>query len=428
MKTLIRLIATALLVAFSGIAAMAASSPHQLLTLDPLTQPAPKLARPLRVEADDAPTPDAKIVPLLWKKRLKAEPGGLIKVIVLLHEPLLSDLAARLVEPDQLDDLRAQHLVALEQGFAAEASVKGFSPTAGLSHLPIVFGEIQASQLVELAKLPTVKAIEEEHEYHVSDAEGGALTKGTQLRTQFGASGAGIGVAVLDTGIDLNQVEFTGRIVAQANELGGVTGQDDEGHGTSVAGVIGGSTLGMAPQARLWAVKVLDSAGHATSQSVLSGLNAVYASRNQFGGVRVINLSLGGGGPFNTNCDAAFPADAAAVNQLVAAGISVFAASGNDGFVAGVEEPACLSNTVAVGAVYDANVGSLSFLPPGVAPTIRRPRTRSPAIPTLVCRWTFWRLRIVRQPRNLAVEQIRVLEERQQPLPMSPGLLPRYCL
>src|SRR5881628_273744 len=101
------IVVTALLLTFPGNAAVAASSPPQLLTVDPLTQPAPKLTRPLRVESDDAPTPDAKIVPTLWKKKLKAESGRLIKVVVLLHEPLLSDLATDLVDPDQMDYLRA---------------------------------------------------------------------------------------------------------------------------------------------------------------------------------------------------------------------------------------------------------------------------------------------------------------------------------
>ena len=108
-------------------------------------------------------------------------------------------------------------------------------------------------------------------------------------------------------------------------------------------------------------MKVFDSSGRPTPTSVLAGLNAVYANRSAFGGVRVVNMSLGGGGPFQSDCDDQFPADAAAVDQLVAAGIAVVIASGNDGFRNGISEPACLSHAVAVGAVYDAAVGPETF-------------------------------------------------------------------
>ena len=355
------LVTFALTVITSSVPAL--GGPARLTTVDPLLQPEQKLERELRLSETPSSTADAKLVPSLWERKLSVGSSERLRVIVLLRTPIVDDLVAG-GDPSQAEAILVRHIAALEQDFAREAKATGFTASSGLSHFPIVFGEIEAGHLLGLAAIPSVRAIEDEHIYHVSDATGDGLTKAGQLRSQFAATGAGVGVAILDTGIDENHPEFAGRIVATANELGGSSAQDDEGHGTSVAGVIGGATQGVAPQALLWAVKVSDSTGHSTTTTVLNGLNAVYSSRNQFGGVRVVNMSLGGGGPFNSACDSQFPSLAQVVSQMVSAGIIVFASSGNDGFTNGVEQPACLSQAVAVGAVYDANVGGVTWGPP----------------------------------------------------------------
>ena len=149
-------------------------------------------------------------------------------MIVLLHEPLLADLDDGLATRER-DDLRARHLAVLEQRFVADAASHGFSAGSGLSHLPIVFGQIHASRLVELARLTSVKAIESQHAYALNDVEGGNLTGGIPLRNQFGATGSGVGVAIVDTGIDFSHPEFGGRIAAQLNLVGAERPQDDEG-------------------------------------------------------------------------------------------------------------------------------------------------------------------------------------------------------
>jgi subtilisin family serine protease len=358
------LLAAGLLLLAGAGAAGAAAAPAPLAGVDPLSEPAPTLPRPLRTLAPPAMPPDGRIVASLWSRRLAAGPGERLRVVVLLAEPDVADLTAGLPDAAQAEAVRVQHVAALEHRFVADSQPVGFAAASGLSHFPVVFGEVEAGRLVALAALPWVRAVEEERVYHASDARGSALIKADQLRSQFSAAGAGIGVAVLDSGIDESHPEFTGRIVAQANAVGGTTGQDDFGHGTSVAGIIAGATQGIAPQAALWAIKVLDATGAGTTQQVLNGLNAVYASRNSFGGVRVVNMSFGGGGPFNSACDGLFPAEAQVASQMAAAGIALFAASGNDGFGNGVGVPACLSNVVSVGAVYAGNVGPRAYGPP----------------------------------------------------------------
>jgi len=193
-------------------------------------------------------------------------------------------------------------------------------------------------------------------------SQGGALINAPALRASHGANGSGVGVAVLDSGIDGTHPELASRIVAEG-DFTGTTGSgliDDTGHGTACGGIIAGTSGGMAPQASLWAIKVLKADGQGSTFDILAGLNAIYASRNDFGGLDIVNMSLGSRGPYNSDCDAQSPFNPI-FNSLYNAGIAIFVSSGNNGDIAGIGHPACHSKAVAVGAVYDANIGPASF-------------------------------------------------------------------
>ena len=106
--------------------------------------------------------------------------------------------------------------------------------------------------------------------------------------------GVDVDVAVLDTGIAAHP-DLT--IAGGVSCLGGGAA-DDNGHGTHIAGTIGAldnaiGVVGVAPGARLWAVKVLDAQGNGSWSSVICGLDWVYANRDT---IDVVNLSLGGDG------------------------------------------------------------------------------------------------------------------------------------
>lgn len=120
-----------------------------------------------------------------------------------------------------------------------------------------------------------------------------------------------------------------------------------------------GTSGGMAPQAHLWALKVLDASGHGDLSLSVSALNDVYAYRTEpsFGGVHVVSMSLGASAIFDSACDDQMPTMGAAMDQLFGVGIPIFVASGNDGCTNGVGFPACVNRAIAVGAVYDSNVG-----------------------------------------------------------------------
>jgi subtilisin family serine protease len=121
-------------------------------------------------------------------------------------------------------------------------------------------------------------------------------------------TGAGILVAVVDTGIQLSHPEFAGRIAAGGKCFGttaacsgaSAQGNDNQGHGTHVAGIIaaaanGTGMTGVAPGASLLAVKVLDANGSGSYTAVAQGIT--YAAQSK---ARVISMSLGGSSPSST--------------------------------------------------------------------------------------------------------------------------------
>lgn len=172
-----------------------------------------------------------------------------------------------------------------------------------------------------------------------------------------GYRGAGIKVAVVDTGLDAQHPDFTGRIVAGTSFVDG-NYQDDNGHGTHVAGIAvgngsaqGGKYCGVAPEASIYVAKVLDKYGSGSMSGVMAGVEWAVEQ-----GVDVINLSLGGSGSSDGQ-DALSLTCNAAVEQ----GITVFVAAGNAGPSSRtVGSPGAASEVITIGAV-DRNDGIASF-------------------------------------------------------------------
>jgi thermitase len=153
-------------------------------------------------------------------------------------------------------------------------------------------------------------------------------------------------VAVVDSGIDPGQPELAGRIVATANFTQVATSNDRAGHGTHVAGIIGGSfsgplgIVGVAPNAQLMNVKVLavDETGEATGDCADVAQGIIWATQN---GANIINMSLGSPTP----CQAMELAVEYAWNN----GVLVVAAAGNNGTTS-LFYPAAFPNVVSVAA------------------------------------------------------------------------------
>jgi cysteine-rich repeat protein len=209
----------------------------------------------------------------------------------------------------------------------------------------------------------------------------GAGLVGASAAHANGATGSGVRVAVLDTGIDSDHPHLVDDLVAQQcfcdnhpspnrgccpnRKATQANAEDDEGHGTSVAGIITSSRAagpGIAPDAEIVAVKVLDSGGGGSWSDIAAGLDWVLTNRASLG-IRVVNMSLGDGSeiddPSLAPCTGTNTANAIA--SLHADGVSVFVSSGNDGHDEGIAFPACVAEAISVGGVYDAAVGPVSW-------------------------------------------------------------------
>jgi subtilisin family serine protease len=177
-------------------------------------------------------------------------------------------------------------------------------------------------------------------------------------------------VAVLDTGIATDTRDL--KVMGGANCLvsgAPVAGQfeDDNGHGTHVAGIIGAldnnrGVVGVAPGVRLWAVKVLDSGGNGTLSSLICGLDWVYANRNV---IDLVNMSLEGGGTDSACGDGNSAFHDVICKVVNEAGIPVVVAAGNYATNAQSTVPATFAEVITVSSVddFDGRPGGKSTSP-----------------------------------------------------------------
>ncbi|HYY56587.1 MAG TPA: S8 family serine peptidase, partial [Pyrinomonadaceae bacterium] len=182
--------------------------------------------------------------------------------------------------------------------------------------------------------------------------------------------GAGLTVAVLDTGLRTTHVDFAGRVRSQRNFTADNQGNvndasDGNGHGTNVGGIIvaNGSHVGIAPGAGIIPLKVLSNQGGGTFDETNQALQWVLDNHTTFN-ITVVSMSLGS--ETNDADDTPFQQDDTLrlIRRLRDLNIPVVVAAGNDYFKfkqQGMGFPAILRETISVGAVFDANVGSFSY-------------------------------------------------------------------
>lgn len=188
---------------------------------------------------------------------------------------------------------------------------------------------------------------------------GGALPTGA-------SDGSGVNVYVIDSGIRSTHTEFGGRVEPGVSYVDDGNGtQDCTGHGTHVAGIIGGRTMGVAPNVSLVPVRVINCSGIANVSTVVAGIDWV-ANNHRSPAVASFSLTAG---VVNADIDAA-------VRRAISAGVTFVAAAGNDNRDACNVSPAHVPNVVAVASVHatsnqraaDSNWGScVAVFAPGVA-------------------------------------------------------------
>jgi subtilisin family serine protease len=163
----------------------------------------------------------------------------------------------------------------------------------------------------------------------------------------YTATGSGVRSYIIDTGIRRTHAEFGGRAVHGYSAINDGRGSTDcNGHGTHVAGTVGGSTYGVAKSTTLVAVRVLNCQGSGTNSGVIAGVDWVTSNHVK---PAVANMSLGGGA--STALDNA-------VSNSVAAGVTYAVAAGNDNRNACNYSPARVESALTVGATTSSDARS----------------------------------------------------------------------
>lgn len=196
--------------------------------------------------------------------------------------------------------------------------------------------ELTNQQLESMEKDPMVKYIEPDGYVHINQSQSNA-TWGLDRIDQralplnqtynYTATGQGVKAFIIDTGVRTTHDEFVGRAQQGFDAFGG-NSEDCNGHGTHVAGTVGGTTFGVAKNVTLVGVRVLDCNGSGSWSGVIAGMDWVAA---QASGASVANMSLGGGGSVAIDD---------AVARMFDAGVPVIVAAGN-GDRRGREANAC---------------------------------------------------------------------------------------
>jgi len=213
--------------------------------------------------------------------------------------------------------------------------------TLGLSSIPaIVFSKEKEEETNSCKKYLESKGVKIKYDLPFINAyavviEGGKLEDGARVINSTGYTGKGVGIAILDTGIYPHQdfIRPRSRIMAFKDFVNNkLSPYDDNGHGTFVAGVAAGSGYassgkykGIAPEANLIGVKVMDKNGSGNSSDILAGMQWVADHQKEYK-IKVLSLSLGAQ-PSGSRLDPL----AAAVEEIWRRGIVVVAAAGNAG-------------------------------------------------------------------------------------------------
>ncbi|TQK51630.1 peptidase inhibitor I9 [Streptomyces sp. SLBN-118] len=296
------------------------------------------------------------------RTRLKAFAAAAFAAAVMSAGPLSASAEPYAPAPAPLyhspKALKGRYIVSLSPSADPDEVVRKLGLTSHYSYKSALRGfaaPLTALQLKTVRTTPGVAAVEEDAEVTALPMEEAGAERvpaaswgldridqrRLPLNSQFKVNGTGIGVTayILDTGIDFGHSEFGGRATYGFDVVGdGRRGRDCQGHGTHVAGTVGGATHGVARGVSLVSVRVLDCEGTGSWSGVLAGFDWVAENAVQ---PAVLNASLGGSKSVTVN---------EAATALSESGVLPVVAAGNEAADACNVSPASADGVVTVAA------------------------------------------------------------------------------
>ena len=255
------------------------------------------------------------------------------------------------------DDFKPRHLFENQSGFSGRVTRKG---------------------LANLARDPRVISIQYSRPVEPKLRQGLPLMNALATRANYG--GAGVSIAIVDTGVDYRHPDLSlgGTNFPNGKVIGGYDVGDSDpnplptsvAHGTACAGIAAGNIStngdyigGVAPQAKLYALKITSGLSDSASDAdIIAAWDWCITHKNDDPNNPILVISTSfGGGRFNHVCDGDASGYATAAANVASAGITLVVASGNEGYCDSLAMPACISSVIAVGAVFDAAYGTVGW-------------------------------------------------------------------
>ncbi|WP_434595998.1 S8 family peptidase [Streptomyces sp. A5-4] len=300
------------------------------------------------------------------RRRLAAVSATAVAALALGAATALPATAAegRILNAGAPGTIAGSYIVTLDESAAdagsaeGRALAKGYGAKIKQTYSAALNGyavELSAAQAKKFAADPAVDSVVQNRTFTVSATQPNPPSWGldridqralplNQSYTYPDKAGEGVTAYVIDTGVRITHSDFGGRASYGYDAIDNDnTAQDGHGHGTHVAGTVGGGAYGVAKKAKIVGVRVLDNQGSGTTAQVVAGID--WVTRNAVKPA-VANMSLGGG---------ADPALDTAVRNSIASGITFAVAAGNESTNANTKSPARVTEAITVGATTNTD-------------------------------------------------------------------------